>query len=570
MPRFDALLRSALILACGLPGARAAQEVPEDPSPAMRAALERIRSQDFAGAAAAFEAVTAEEPDNGPAWYWLGYARQATGELRAALAAHEEAAGFESVRAGACYNAGCAHARLGETDAAFEWLRAARAAGFGNLQRLDSDPDLSSIRGDPRFESLFPVGEEARFVEDLEVLLALVGESAGDRFGWIGRNAGDTDGDGVCDLLISAPFKNVDGPAAGRIYVYSGKTGALRFQRDGLPGAQLGIGIECAGDVNRDGIPDQLAGASQAHGTGAAYVFSGEDGELLVELRGEAFGDQFGRKVAGAGDQDGDGFDDVIVGAPFHDGNGQDAGRAYVFSGRTGEVLFQLDGERPGDLFGRSVDALSSGGLQLLIVGASNAGEGQRGRVHVYRIEDGEPREAFRIEGRDGDQNLGLMFVSAVGDVDGDGVPDVYGSDWNSNAGGLAGSGRIYVHSGKDGRRLHELAGKAAGEGFGIGTAEAGDVDGDGCDDLLIGSWQDGRGAPGGGSCTLYSGRTGAVLATYTCATPGETFGFDTTGLGDVNGDGSPDFLVTAADSFAAGRQSGRAFVVAGPRPEGD
>lgn len=531
----------------------------------MQAALAKARSQDFVGAAAAFEVVTAEEPENGPAWYWLGYSRHAQGLYEEALEAHVKAAGFDGVRANASYNAGCASAMLGKTDEAFDWLEQARAAGFGNLARLGTDTDLKSIRNDPRFASLFPIGEEASFVEELDVLLTLVGEGPGDRFGWIGRNAGDTDEDGVCDLLISAPFKNVGGANAGRIYVYSGKTGELLFQRDGKPGSQLGIGIECAGDVNRDGVPDQLAGASQEGGKGAAHVFSGIDGEPLLELHGEGRGDNFGRKVAGAGDQDGDGFDDVIIGAPNHDSAGSDAGRAYVFSGRTGEVIFQLDGERPGDQFGRSVDACSEDGQQLLIIGASNAGETKGGRVYVYRVEDGEPREAFRIESQKGDQNLGLMFVSAVGDVNGDDLIDVYGSDWNSNANGIQGAGRIYVHSGADGQRLHDLAGKAAGDGFGIGTAEAGDVDGDGCDDLLVGAWQDGTGAPGAGSCTLYSGKTGAVLATYTCATPGETFGFDTTTLGDVNGDGAPDFLITAADSFAAGRQSGRVFVVAGP-----
>jgi hypothetical protein len=190
--------------------------------------------------------------------------------------------------------------------------------------------------------------------------------------------------------------------------------------------------------------------------------------------------------------------------------------------------------------------------------------------VTVYRVADGRPREAFRIESAPDDRNLGLMFVSAVGDVNGDGTVDVYASDWNSDANGIPGAGRIYVHSGADGTRLHELAGDAPGIGFGIGTAEAGDVDGDGCDDLLIGAWQDSTGAPAAGRCTLYSGKTGAVLATYTCTTPGDTFGYDTTGLGDVDGDGGPDFLITSAGSFVSGIGSGRVLVIAGPAPEGD
>lgn len=536
-------------------------------SQAMVDARAELRAQNFPAAARLFETVTREEPDNGQAWYLYGYALHAAGELAGAVEVHQKAATFEAVRAGASYNAGCAHALLGRPDEAFAWLGKALEAGFGNLQLLQTDPDLASLRGDPRFRALLPIGRPASFVEPLEVLHVLEGEAPGDRFGWIGRNAGDTDGDGVDDLLISAPFKALGGPAAGRLYVYSGRTGELRFQVDGQPGHQLGIGIERAGDVNGDEVPDQLAGAAGAYGTGAAFVYSGADGELLLELRGEGQGDQFGRKVAGAGDQDGDGVDDVIVGAPNHDAAGPDAGRAYVFSGRTGEPLIVLDGSGAGHNFGRSVDAFAEGGLRLLIVGAPNEGPGNRGRVHVYRVEDGAAREAFTIDGRPCDVNLGLMFVSAVGDVNGDGTVDVYASDWNSNANGVPASGRVYVHSGADGALLHVLAGERAGDGFGIGTAEAGDADGDGCDDLLVGAWQSDAGAPGGGRCYLYSGRTGALLQTYTCSTPGETFGFDTTTLGDVDGDGGPDFLITAADSFARGVQSGRSFVVRGPRP---
>jgi len=121
------------------------------------------------------------------------------------------------------------------------------------------------------------------------------------------------------------------------------------------------------------------------------------------------------------------------------------------------------------------------------------------------------------------------------------------------------------VHSGADGRRLFTFSGEKPGDGFGIGTAEAGDVNADGHADLLIGAWQNDDGAKGAGKCYLYSGKDGSLLRTYTCATAGETFGFDTTSLGDMNGDGAPDFLVTAAYSAVNGPKSGRVFVVAGP-----
>jgi hypothetical protein len=99
-------------------------------------------------------------------------------------------------------------------------------------------------------------------------------------------------------------------------------------------------------------------------------------------------------------------------------------------------------------------------------------------------------------------------------------------------------TGRIYVHSGADGIRVLTLTGEAGGDGFGIGPADAGDVDGDGYDDLIIGAWRYGGAAPAGGKVYLFSGRDASLLDTYTGKVPGETLGFDATGVGDVNGDG--------------------------------
>jgi len=410
-----------------------------------------------------------------------------------------------------------------------------------------------------------PVGRPATFVETFEVLLEIEGEAAGDQFGWIGRNAGDVDGDGHADILTSAPFKAIGGASAGRAYVYSGKTGELLHQWSGQPGDLFGIGIDSAGDVDADGHADLAVGAAGAGGTGAAYVYSGKTGELLHTFKGENNADNFGRRVAGAGDLNEDGHDDIIVGAPNADGVADDVGKAFVFSGADGALLEMLEGERPGDAFGSCVDGYSDEKSKLLIIGAPSAGEGQRGATYVYKYSTRRTRPLFTIESQPGDTSLGRMFVSAVGDVNADGVVDVYASDWASNANGVQGSGRIYVHSGTDGERLLELSGKQAGEGFGIGTSEAGDVNGDGHDDLLVGAWQNADAAASGGKCTLFSGKDGSVLRTYTCATAGDTFGFDTTSLGDLDGDDVPDFLVTAAYSYIKGAQSGRVFVIAGP-----
>jgi hypothetical protein len=151
--------------------------------------------------------------------------------------------------------------------------------------------------------------------------------------------------------------------------------------------------------------------------------------------------------------------------------------------------------------------------------------------------------------------------VSVPGDVDGDGAPDVYASDFANAAHGPS-TGRIVVHSGRTGTALLTLTGETAGEGFGTSPSIAGDVDGDGHADLIVGAWQYGGAAISGGRAYLYSGADGRLLRTFTCRIPGDTFGFDAVTLGDVDADGTIDLLITSAWSGVRGYHSGRVFVL--------
>ena len=533
-------------------------------------------------AASAFAEIVERDPAHGLAWFFYGYcvhvsANDAATEderialLERALQLHLRAAEFDDRRPSALYNAACACALLGDTEEAFHWLDEAFQNGFASRYLLRTDKDLKSLHGDPRFDAYLPDQPyPSKFKGDVRVLHTFYGESPGDQFGSSGRNAGDCDGDGKDDIVISAPYKKVKGANAGKVYVYSGATGELIFECSGKPGEKFGVGLDAAGDVNDDGHADIIVGGSYSRNrSGKAYVFSGKDGQVLLELNGFEAGDQFGTKVTGTGDFDGDGYADLLIGAPGSDQEGLDAGRAYLFSGKNGDLLATVDGERPGDSMGTCVAGTKSGVKRLLAVGAANAGRGQRGRVYVYEF---IPREnttqslepLFGIESDATGVHLGGMFLSFVGDIDGDGWSDVYASDWENNAHGRT-TGRVYVHSGRTGDRLLTLTGDRAGDGFGIGPGRAGDVNGDGFDDLIIGAWRNSDGAPMAGKCYLYSGIDGTLLEDFVCTVEGDTFGFDAVGMGDLDGDGGTDYLITCAWSSSAGKKAGRAVVIAGP-----
>ena len=527
----------------------------------VRKAQAFIQAKDYDSAITTLEEFLKANPSAPAAWNLLGISYTRKGDYDKALDAFAKTnTAAPLFRQQGLYNSACVYALKNDKEQAFKLLQQLRESGSFDMSLILTDQDLKALRSDPRFERLIPKPAEFRnpFVEKVRVIHELTGEAKGDQFGWIARRIGDVDGDKVNDFVTSAPTHSIEGKPAGRIYVYSGKNARLLWKQTGPSGGRLGLGIEAAGDVNLDRVPDVIASAP---GAGKAYVYSGKDGRLLLTLGSGDQSESFGRHVSGTGDVNGDGHSDLIVGAPGNSAAGQGAGRVYVFSGKDGSVLMTLDGERAGDAFGSSVAGYASRRQSFLIAGAPNAGSKKAGRVYVYAGVTNKPK--FIIEADETGAQLGAMFLSVVGDINRDKVPDIYASDFSNAAKGNA-TGRIYVHSGADGRRLLTLTGEGANDGFGIGPADAGDVNDDGYDDLIVGAWQHSSGARSGGKVYLFSGKDGGLIRAYTCRIAGDTFGFDATGIGDVDGDGSIDFLLTSAWSGINGFQSGRVFVISG------
>ena len=499
----------------------------------------------------------------------LGNAYRQKGDLDKALATFLTVTQPPPQRMQAMFNAAAIHAARDNRDEAFKILGTLKASGAFDMDLVAGAREFESLARDSRFAALSfrPADFRNPFVEPVRVLHEFRGEAKGDQFSWIARNIGDVDGDKVPDIVTSAPTFGARGQPTGpgRVYVYSGRRGFLLWTQTGTAAENLGLGLEGAGDVNADGIGDVIAGAP---GSNHAYVYSGRDGRLLHTLTGTEPTEGFGRSTAGVGDVNGDGFADVMVGAPANNTKGQGAGRAYIFSGKDGAELFTLDGEKAGDAFGSIVAGAKTGKRTPLLIGAPGAGSARAagpapGRVYVY---DATTRAVkFRIEAEATGSALGSMFTSLVGDIDGDGVLDVYASDFTDAAKGPA-TGRVYVNAGSDGRPFFQLTGEQAGDGFGIGSADIGDVNRDGYADLLIGAWQYSRVAQSGGKVYLYSGKDGTVMRSITGRIPGETLGFDATGIGDIDGDGAIDLLITSSWSNVNGFRSGRMWVISGRR----
>jgi hypothetical protein len=397
-----------------------------------------------------------------------------------------------------------------------------------------------------------------------QILIDPVGEYTGDVFGCSIAWVGDVNGDGYDDLLAGA-FRYPEIASAGQAYLYFGGPGLdsvvdLLIPAPAGGAGWFGISVASAGDFNGDSHPDFIVGAQQSGYEGKAFIYYGGpslDPTPDVTLMGESTGKliAFGASVASAGDVNDDGFDDVMVGAPWYSGDGNKPGRAYLFFGgavpdAVADRVFTGVGfyDQLGSVVGSTGD-MNGDGHPDVFASAPNNTAAALGAGAIYVWFGGPSFDAAAdLTVLGSAQNQHLMNAANAGDVNDDGFADLIAAEKD----------HAYVWFG--GASPNSVADLSLTRSY-TSVAGAGDVDGDGKDDFVVGTPYD----AGVGRVSVYYGGNAVdfVEDLYFAGSPGGgAIGLNVAGGGHVDGAGPSDLIVSAYwDPESIGYNQGRVYV---------
>jgi hypothetical protein len=408
-------------------------------------------------------------------------------------------------------------------------------------------------------------------------------------FGHSVSTAGDVNGDGYSDVIVGAYNYDNGQTNEGRVYVYHGSstglsTTANTVSESNSASALFGYSVSAAGDVNGDGLSDVLVGGPGWAGSGRVYVFHGSlTGISTVwnySLNADGSGEYFGCSVSTAGDVNGDGYSDVIVGAENYANGQTQEGKAYIFNGgstglNNSTYSWSTESNQANARLGHSVSSagdVNGDGYSDVIVGAWTYDNGQTDEgvawVH-YGSVTGISGNTF-LEINSASAVFGSSVASA-GDVNGDGYGDVIiGASSYSNPEFLEGAAFVFngSSSGINTTPSWQTQSNQTLTNLGISVATAGDVNGDGYSDVIVGAMNFENGQTDEGKAQVhYGSQTGLSTTpawTIESNTVNANFGVSVSSAGDVNGDGYSD-VIAGAYRFNGGlTQEGKAFVYYG------